>query len=184
MKPSVPVRIAAGLALLVVILPSLLLVTFTAMAFRDGFEPIGVPFLVGAIGGFVGSVQLYRVVRGELLGGKAKMSMMVGVLAAGATFLFAQRQLTEGFNKRHVTAMRSDLRNLADAQDAYHRQHGTYAGDLALIPDYKGSTGVTLVLERADSSSWSARTTHSAVRRRSCQMVARLATISDGPVCQ
>jgi len=82
--------------------------------------------------------------------------VIIGVLAAIAIPKF---QNTKG--KAYAASLKSDLRNLAVAQEAYFQEENTYApslGDLPLRP----SSGVVLTITQATTSGWSARATHHA----------------------
>jgi hypothetical protein len=64
--------------------------------------------------------------------------------------------------KAYVTAMKSDLRNMVSAQEAYFADHGRYASDVNEV--FRPSTGVTIRIESADATGWRARTTHVQLR--------------------
>jgi hypothetical protein len=84
--------------------------------------------------------------------------------------------------KAYVTAMKSDLRNMAMLQEAFHAEHHRFAttSDIqTLSRSLYQSTGVNLVLE-ADANGWRARTTHVNLRMTSCAMRAG----DDMPICQ
>jgi prepilin-type N-terminal cleavage/methylation domain-containing protein len=63
--------------------------------------------------------------------------------------------------KAHLASMVSDLRNLAAAQEEYWNATKRYSADTSAI-DLTLSPGVSITLESADSTGWSARATHSA----------------------
>jgi prepilin-type N-terminal cleavage/methylation domain-containing protein len=66
--------------------------------------------------------------------------VIIGILAAIAIPKF---QSTKG--KANAAALRSDLRNLAVAQEAYFFEKHVYAGDTALLK-FRGSPGVIISL--------------------------------------
>jgi len=83
--------------------------------------------------------------------------VIIGLLAAIALPKF-------GFTKEraYVSTMKSDLRNLATAQEAYWNDYATYyAGS---IPSsqllYKPSPNVTISVAEATSGGWSASSSH------------------------
>jgi type IV pilus assembly protein PilA len=82
--------------------------------------------------------------------------VIIGLLAAIAIPKFANTK-----EKAVVSAMRSDLRNLATAQEGYWVENRTYYG--LAIPNagfsYQPSTGVTVTVEYASDAGWSARAT-------------------------
>ena len=83
--------------------------------------------------------------------------VIIGLLAAIALPKF-------GFTKEraYVSTMKSDLRNLATAQEAYWNDYATYyAGS---VPSsqllYKPSPNVTITIAEASSGGWSASSAH------------------------
>jgi prepilin-type N-terminal cleavage/methylation domain-containing protein len=80
--------------------------------------------------------------------------VIIGILAAIAIPKF---QTTKG--KANAAALRSDLRNLATAQESYIYEHGAYAASRALL-SYSESPGVTITIETASPQGWAARATH------------------------
>ena len=88
--------------------------------------------------------------------------VIIGILAAIAIPRFAD---TKG--KANMAAVKSDLRNLANAQESYFYQHSTYAPNLALL-NLSQSPGVTLTLVEATATGWSASAVHPAAVPVTC----------------
>jgi len=80
--------------------------------------------------------------------------VIIGILAAIAIPKF---QNTKG--KANAAALKSDLRNLASAQEAYFYDNSAYA-TLVSQMSFKTSPGVVLTVIDASASGWSARATH------------------------
>lgn len=80
--------------------------------------------------------------------------VIIGVLAAIAVPKF---QNTKG--KANLAALKSDLRNLATAQEAYFYQHTTYTTSLVAL-NLQASPGVTFTFGTTNAAGWSARVTH------------------------
>lgn len=80
--------------------------------------------------------------------------VIIGVLAAIAIPKFAQAK-----GRARAAAIRSDLRNLATAQEEYLSEHTVYAGDLASLP-FTPSDGVIVTLMPPVVGGWSATTSH------------------------
>jgi type IV pilus assembly protein PilA len=82
--------------------------------------------------------------------------VIIGILAAIAIPKFANTK-----EKGVVASMKSDLRNLASAQESYWVENRTYYP--GLIPAagflYNTSPGVTVVIVEATDAGWSARAT-------------------------
>ena len=80
--------------------------------------------------------------------------VIIGILAMIAIPKF---QNTKG--KAYVTAIKSDLRNLAQAEEAYLFDNDSYTAVIASLK-YQGSPGVVLNITNATASGWSATATH------------------------
>jgi type IV pilus assembly protein PilA len=91
--------------------------------------------------------------------------VIIGILAAIAIPKFANTK-----EKAVLTAMRSDLRNLAAVQETYWIQNRVYYG--AAIPnaaiDFSPSPSVVLTMVSADAAGWSATATAPAVTAQTC----------------
>lgn len=90
--------------------------------------------------------------------------VIVGILAAVAIPKF---QNTKG--KANAATLRSDLRNLATAQEAYYYENSTYTSNLAAL-NVSLSTGVTVTFGAANGAGWSARVTHPLAHPIQCAM--------------
>jgi prepilin-type N-terminal cleavage/methylation domain-containing protein len=58
-----------------------------------------------------------------------------------------------------VAAMKSDLRNLATAEESYYYDNSTYAASPGLMPSYNTTAGVTVTVNQASQSGWSGTAT-------------------------
>ena len=80
--------------------------------------------------------------------------VIIGILAAIAIPKFAN---TKG--KAYAASMRSDLRNLAVAQESYMYDHSTYSSSLADLR-VTPSNGVTITFGPTDAQGWNAQAEH------------------------
>lgn len=80
--------------------------------------------------------------------------VIIGILASIAIPKF---QSTKG--KANAASIVSDLKNLASAQEAYFYDHDVYASNLSFL-QFKSSNGVTVAIDEATTSGWSATATH------------------------
>jgi type IV pilus assembly protein PilA len=80
--------------------------------------------------------------------------VIIGILAA---FAIPKFQNTKG--KANAAALRSDLRNLATAEEAYYYERGTYTTSLTAL-NFNPSPGVVITFGAATPGGWSARVTH------------------------
>jgi len=86
--------------------------------------------------------------------------VIVGILAAFAIPKFANTK-----QKAYVAQMKSDLKNLATAEEAYFYDSTFYTTSLASLNNFRSSTGVTLTVLQASPGGWSARATHGQTTR-------------------
>lgn len=80
--------------------------------------------------------------------------VIIGVLAAIAIPKF---QNTKG--KANAATLRSDLRNLAAAQEAHFYEYGLYTNDLNAL-NVRLSSGVTISWGTVNGAGWSAKLSH------------------------
>jgi hypothetical protein len=88
--------------------------------------------------------------------------MIAGVLIV--TFLmspFLVPHVDSTKEKAYVAAMRSELRDVSRAEQAYFEVHKSYTDSLAEL-NFTPYTAVTLVVTDASASGWSAHTSHPA----------------------
>ena len=80
--------------------------------------------------------------------------VIIGILAAIAIPKF---EFTKG--KANVSAIKSDLRNLMSAQEAYYYDYQVYANDLNNL-QVQRSPRVDITIHEANKTGWSATATH------------------------
>jgi prepilin-type N-terminal cleavage/methylation domain-containing protein len=90
--------------------------------------------------------------------------VIIGILAAIAIPKF---QNTKG--KASAASLKSDLRNLSSAQEAYFFENNTYAANVTVL-NMTVSPGVSLTIVDATPSGWSARATHAAASPSACAL--------------
>src|SRR5712691_9426441 len=86
--------------------------------------------------------------------------VIIGLLATIAIPKFANTK-----EKAYIGAMKSDLRNLATAEEAFFYDSSKYTNTLVLMNNFSASTGASLVGNEATPAGWaatasSANTTH------------------------
>ncbi|HYK82407.1 MAG TPA: prepilin-type N-terminal cleavage/methylation domain-containing protein [Gemmatimonadales bacterium] len=77
--------------------------------------------------------------------------VIIGLLAAIAIPKFANSK-----DKAYMAQMKSDLRNLATAEEAFFYDSATYTLNFAQMNNYAASVGVTVVIREATPRGWSA----------------------------
>jgi len=88
--------------------------------------------------------------------------VIIGILAAIAIPKFAS---TKG--QAFLAAMRSDLRNLATAEESYYYSNNSYTNNLSQL-NYLSSAGVTVTVPEATSGGWSGTATHLSLGAETC----------------
>ena len=106
--------------------------------------------------------------------------VIIGILAAIAIPKFANTK-----EKAYVASMKSDLRNLITAQEAYFSDNNsTYAGSTTnLGTTYKSSSGVTVTIFNNTNTGWSASAGHQSTAKTCAISVGGTATNEGEPVC-
>jgi prepilin-type N-terminal cleavage/methylation domain-containing protein len=80
--------------------------------------------------------------------------VIIGILAAIAIPKFANTK-----EKAYIASMKSDLRNLITAEEAYFADWMTYTGTFPTT-QYSASPGVTVAITGPDGKGWEATGTH------------------------
>lgn len=106
--------------------------------------------------------------------------VIIGILAAIAIPKFSTTK-----EKAYVASMKSDLRNLITAQEAYFSDNSsTYAASTtALGTTYKPSTGVTVTIGGSSNTGWSATATHTATAQTCTITLGGTSTAEGEPRC-
>ena len=106
--------------------------------------------------------------------------VIIGILAAIAIPKFANTK-----EKAYVASMKSDLRNLITAQEAYFSDNNsTYASSTtALGTTYKASSGVTVTMGTVTNTGWGATSSHSSTAKTCSIAVGGTSTNEGVPTC-
>ncbi len=80
--------------------------------------------------------------------------VVLGILAAIVIPKFSSTR-----EKAYVSAMKSDLKNLASRQEVYYADQYLYTSSLATL-QYQASEAVTVSIGAADGTGWSATASH------------------------
>lgn len=96
--------------------------------------------------------------------------VIIGILAAIAIPKFSS---TKG--QAFLAAMRSDLRNLATAEEGYYYSNNAYSNSLSQL-NFLSSAGVTISIPEATSGGWSGSATHVSLGAEKCTVYFGTAT--------
>jgi len=97
--------------------------------------------------------------------------VIIGLLATIAIPKFANTK-----EKAFVGAMKSDLRNLATAEETFFYDSAHYTTSFAQMNNLTPSAGVTVVVNQATPSGWSATATSAYAPARQCALFSGAAT--------
>ena len=107
--------------------------------------------------------------------------VIIGILAAIAIPKFANTK-----EKAYVASMKSDLRNLITAQEAYFSDNNSnYAQSTTnLGTNYKASTGITVTLNTVTNTGWKASASSNSTAKTCTIQLGGGSTDEGDPVCQ
>jgi prepilin-type N-terminal cleavage/methylation domain-containing protein len=94
------------------------------------------------------------------------IELLIVVVIVGLLAAIAIPKLANTKQKAYVAQMKSDLKNLATAEEGFFYDSTFYTTSLASLNNFRSSTGVTLNVLEATPGGWSARATHSATPRQ------------------
>jgi prepilin-type N-terminal cleavage/methylation domain-containing protein len=81
--------------------------------------------------------------------------VIIGILAAISIPKFVTTK-----EKTYLAQMKSDLRNLATAEEAYFYDNTTYTTNLVALNNFRASAGVTITFGTVNAQGWGASVTH------------------------
>ncbi|HEU4642822.1 MAG TPA: prepilin-type N-terminal cleavage/methylation domain-containing protein [Gemmatimonadaceae bacterium] len=90
--------------------------------------------------------------------------VIIGILASIAIPKFSN---TKG--KSYAAAIKSDLRNLATAEESYYYSNDTYTADLGAL-NFNPTAGVTITISEATAGGWGATATRPGASVNSCAL--------------
>ncbi len=103
------------------------------------------------------------------------VELMVVVVILGILAMMAIPRFKNTKGKAHSAALRTDLRNIATAEEAFFYSNGRYTTVLDSLP-FRGSPGVVISVPEATTTGWSAEATHPESYPLKCAMYTGSAT--------
>jgi len=94
------------------------------------------------------------------------IELLIVVVIIGLLAVIAIPKLSTTKQKAYVAQMKSDLKNLATAEEAFFYDSTYYTTSLAALNNFRSSTGVTLSVTEATPGGWSAQAVHSQTTRQ------------------
>ena len=93
------------------------------------------------------------------------IELLIVVVIIGLLAAIAIPKLANTKQKAYVAQMKSDLKNLATAEEAFFYDSAFYTSSLPALNNFRASTGVTLSVLEATPGGWSAQAIHSQTPR-------------------
>jgi prepilin-type N-terminal cleavage/methylation domain-containing protein len=87
--------------------------------------------------------------------------VIIGILASIAIPKFGNTK-----EKAYIASMKSDLRNLATAEEAFLFDSLYYTANQTALNGWQPSTGVTVTINEATGGGWSATATHNVTTKK------------------
>ncbi len=97
------------------------------------------------------------------------IELLIVVVIIGILAMIAVPQYGNTKEKAYVAAMKTDLRNLATAQEAYFVDHYTYTSTLGSL-EFNTSKDVTISVPVGTVASWRATTSHAGAVGIVCEL--------------
>jgi prepilin-type N-terminal cleavage/methylation domain-containing protein len=97
------------------------------------------------------------------------IELLIVVVIIGLLATIAIPKFSNTKEKAYVASMKSDLRNLATAEEAFFYDSTKYTTNFALMNNFNPSAGVTMTVN-ATTSGWSASTTSAFAPGRQCAL--------------
>jgi prepilin-type N-terminal cleavage/methylation domain-containing protein len=93
------------------------------------------------------------------------IELLIVVVIIGLLAAIAIPKLSNTKQKAYVAQMKSDLKNLATAEEGFFYDSAFYTTSLPALNNFRSSTGVTLAVLEATPGGWSARAVHAQTPR-------------------
>src|SRR5579862_1959208 len=128
-----------------------------------------------------GDPHMQRTSKGFTLIELLIVVVIIGILAAIAIPKFANTK-----EKAYIASMKSDLRNLITAQEAYFSDNNsTYAGSTtAMGTNFQSSSGVTITINSSTNTGWTASASQNSTTKTCTLTLGGGATTDGVPICQ
>jgi prepilin-type N-terminal cleavage/methylation domain-containing protein len=95
------------------------------------------------------------------------IELLIVVVIIGILASIAIPKFTAVRERAYLSAVKADLRNLANLQDVYYNEHYVYSTNATDL-DFTGTEGVALTLSEGTNQGWSASASHAGLAAESC----------------
>ena len=93
------------------------------------------------------------------------IELLIVVVIVGLLAAIAIPKMANTKQKAYVAQMKSDLKNLATAEEGFFYDSAFYTTSLPALNNFRASSGVTISVLEATPGGWSARAVHSQTPR-------------------
>lgn len=97
------------------------------------------------------------------------IELLVIIVIIGLLAMIALPRFVNTRERAHLSAMRSDLRNLATAEEDYFAQHLVYTTNVSNLT-FNASTGIVVTIPMADTRGWLAKASHYIATHLECEI--------------
>lgn len=104
------------------------------------------------------------------------VELLTVILIIGLLAVIALPRFVNTREKAYYSAMRSDLRNLATAEEDYFAASLTYTTDPSQLASYRTSKRILVTIPEATDKGWRARATHELATHLECEIYYGTAT--------
>lgn len=102
--------------------------------------------------------------------GLSRLTMLIVVVLSGIAAVVVIPKFQHKSGNENAARLKTGLRNLWSAEEAYFSAHASYASSLSDLSDVQTSPGVVLSIETVTASGWSAKATHATPASLTCAL--------------
>jgi prepilin-type N-terminal cleavage/methylation domain-containing protein len=110
------------------------------------------------------------------------IEVLIVVVVMGILVVLMVPRTQSTKEKAFVAAMKSDLHNLASAEESYFFDNATYTNSLAALTNFRPTTGVDVTIDEVTVSGWSATATHANTPRQCFLFVGNVSPVGGATV--
>ena len=110
------------------------------------------------------------------------IELMIVVVIMGILVSVMVPRFQASREKAFVASMKSDLRNLASAEESYFYDFATYTTSVSALTTFSASRGVTITVNESTAGGWSATATHANTARQCFLYIGSVAPVGGATV--
>jgi prepilin-type N-terminal cleavage/methylation domain-containing protein len=110
------------------------------------------------------------------------IEMLIVLVVMGILVVVLVPRWQSARSKAMVATMKSDLHNLAMAEEAYFFDHAMYTTSVPMLTAFSSSRGVTVTINETTMGGWSATAVHSGTSRQCFLYTGNVTPVGVAPV--